>query len=207
MRRLADCCCFLFFSPFILLAFFSPPSLLSSWSCSFLATRVPVDWTRCSRQHTSPLSASWNIHGQPGTAAQHSTAPHRPETTYLFISSPCCLAVWCTTTVQHTRASSHLPVSLRVTHHILFFLHSVSLIGAAPLVHKHAKLHICGYFDGSFPVLPFLLISISLSLALFLSLTFIRQMGGAWRDCWITDVCLWSLMVVLKYNAIIYNPA
>lgn len=44
-----------------------------------------MDRTRCSRQHTSPLSASWNIHGQPGTAAQHSTAPHRPETTYLFI--------------------------------------------------------------------------------------------------------------------------
>lgn len=108
MRSLADCCCF---PPFILLAFFF--SLLRSWSCSFLATRVPMDRTRCSRQHTSPLSASWNIHGQPGTAAQHSTAPHRPETTYLLISSPCCLADWDTTTAQRTRGSSHLSASHR----------------------------------------------------------------------------------------------
>lgn len=92
MRRLADCCCFFFFLPSFYWHFF-PAFLLSSWSCSFLATRVPVDRTRCSRQHTSPLSVSWNIHGQPGTSAQHSTAPHGPETTYLFISSPCCLAV------------------------------------------------------------------------------------------------------------------
>lgn len=39
------------------------------------------------------------------------------------------------------------------------------------------------------------------------TLTFIRQMDGEWIECWITDVCLWSLMVALKYNAIIYNPA
>lgn len=90
--QLADCC---YFFPSFYWHFF-PPFRLSSWSCSFLATRVPVDQTRCSRQHTSPLSASWNIHGQPGTAAQHSTAPRctdqRPLI-YLFISSPCCQAV------------------------------------------------------------------------------------------------------------------
>lgn len=106
----AQPCWLLLFSPlhFIGIFFFS---LLRSWSCSFLATRVPMDRTRCSRQHTSPLSASWNIHGQPGTAAQHSTAPHRPETTYLLISSPCCLADWGTTTAQRTRGSSHLSAS------------------------------------------------------------------------------------------------
>lgn len=81
MRRLADCCCF--FSPFILLAFFS---LLSSFLPEVAAF--------------SPRGSLWTGPDVPGStlphslphgifmgnqAPQHSTAPHRPETTYLFI--------------------------------------------------------------------------------------------------------------------------
>lgn len=88
MCRLADCCCF---SPFILLAFFP---LLSSILPEVAAF--------------SPRGSLWTGPDVPGStlphsllhgifmgnqAPQHSTAPHRPETTYLFISSPCCLAV------------------------------------------------------------------------------------------------------------------
>lgn len=87
MRSLADCCCF--FPPLHFIGIFS---FLPSWSCSFLATRVPVDSTRCSRQHTSPLSASWNIHGQPGTAAKHHAAQTRDHLFINFISLlPGCL--------------------------------------------------------------------------------------------------------------------
>lgn len=136
-----------------------------------------MDRTRCSRQHTSPLSASWNIHGQPGTAAQHRAAQTRDHLFIYFITLlPGCL--------MHNNSSTYKsifsPSCFSQSHSPHpFSLHSVSFIGTVPLIHKHAKLHICGYFDGSFPLLPFLLISISLSLALFLSLTFIRQMGGA----------------------------
>lgn len=68
-------------------------------------------------------------------APQHSTAPRRTDQRpliYLFISSPCCLAVWCTTTVQHTRASSHLPVSVSHSPHPFSFIVFL-FIGTVPL--------------------------------------------------------------------------
>lgn len=174
-------CWLLLFFPLYFIGIFP---LLPSWSCSFLATRVPVDQTRCSRQHTSPLSASWNIHGQPGTAAQHSTVPHRPETTYLLISSPCCLAVWCKTTVQHTRESSHLSVSLRLTQHILYFCFPLARF---PWMHKHPKLRICKYFKRSFPGLiplpvPFCSLPLNFSLS-FVCMRHPSLLLGRWVGC------------------------
>lgn len=115
MRRLADCCRFF---PLHFIGIFSlhpsfPPEVAAFSPRGSLWTGPDVPGS------TLPHSLPHGIF-MGNQAPQHSTTPHRPETTYLFISSPCCLAVWCTTTVEHTRASSHLPVSLRVTHHILF---------------------------------------------------------------------------------------
>lgn len=203
MRRLADCCCF---SPSFYWHFFSlPPSVFSSWSCSFLTTSVPVDRTRCSRQHTSPLFASCNIHGQPGTAAQHRAAQTRDHLFIYFITLlPGCL--------MHNNSSTFDIIFSPLCFSVLFFF----LIVFSPFIHvyKQTLLHIDGFFRWTPSIyLPLTLLLTSLSLLLlhsfFLSLcfTFIRQMGGKWMECWITDVCLRSLMVVLKYNAIIYNPA
>lgn len=78
MRRLADCC---FFSPFILLAFFP------SFSSFFLKLQLSRHEGPCGPDQMFQaahfptlclMEYSW--------ATRHrSTAPHRPETTYLFI--------------------------------------------------------------------------------------------------------------------------
>lgn len=205
MRRLADCCCF--FLPSFYWHFF-PPFLLSSWSCSFLATRVPVDRTRCSRQHTSPLSASWNIHGQPGTAAQHRAAQTRDHLFIYFITLlPGCL--------MHNNSSTCKSIfspscsSQSYSPHP-FFLYSVAFHwhGSPGYINMPYSISVGILMDHSPPCPSFPPFLLSRSwFFLSLSFTFIRQMGGEWMECWITDVCLWSLMVVLKYNAIIYNPA
>lgn len=169
IRRLADCCCS--FPPFIFIGIFS---LLPSWSCSFLATRVPVDSTRCSRQHTSPLSASWNIHGQPGTAAQHRAAQTRAPLFINFITLPPGFLM-------------HNIWTLRILCPVCFLIQSFTTFLFLFLDRIHKQVHIQGYIDG--------LLLVSLFSALFYDFalsvhTFIRQMGGVWMECWITDVCL-----------------
>lgn len=114
MRRLADCCCSPPPSSF-LLAFFPsfPPEVAAFSPQGSLWTRPDVPGS------TLPHSLPHGIF-MGNQAPQHSTVPHRPEPPYLLISSPCCLAVWCTT-VEH-RGSSPLSVfSLRHSLHFCFF--------------------------------------------------------------------------------------
>lgn len=86
MRRLADCCC----SPpppSFLLAFFPsfPPEVAAFSPQGSLWTQPDVPGS------TLPHSLPHGIF-MGNQAPQHSTVPHRPEPSYLLISSPCRLA-------------------------------------------------------------------------------------------------------------------
>lgn len=88
MRRLADCCCSLPPTPSFLLAFSPsfPPEVAAFSPQGSLWTRPDVPGS------TLPHSLPHGIF-MGNQAPRHSTVPHRPEPSYLLISSPFCLAL------------------------------------------------------------------------------------------------------------------
>lgn len=111
----AQPCWLLLFSPLHFIGIFFPPSFAPEVA-AFSPQGSP--WTGpdvpgSTLPHSLPHGIFMGNQAPQHSTAQHSTAPHRPETTYLLISSPCCLADWGTTTAQRTRESSHLSASHR----------------------------------------------------------------------------------------------
>lgn len=109
----AQPCWLLLFSPLHFIGiFFFLPSLLKLQLSRHKGPHGPDQMFQAAHFPTLCLMEySWATRHR--STAQHSTAPHRPETTYLLISSPCCLADWGTTTAQCTRRCSHLSASHR----------------------------------------------------------------------------------------------
>lgn len=174
-----------FFPLFILLAF-SPPFLLKLQLSRHEGPCGPDQMFQAPHFPTLCLMEySWATRHR--SKAQQHTAPTTDHLFIYFITLlPDCL--------MHNNNST--------------FNKSIFSPSCFPNSHSHHILFpayfFCGAYLSSFGILMGLSLSLSLSSC---PLSFIRQMGVEWMECWITDVCLWGLMVVLKYKTIIYNPA